>query len=381
MPALAVTYYTVDTPYEKEAHKLVRSCQKWSMPIEAVPVENKPTWEENCAQKPRVCREVMEASNMPVLFLDADCWLKASLPIFQGNRLLDCDIATQCVSIDNLRPPMEATKLRPHAAKHGGVMMNSGVCYLANRPAVVDFLHDWESWCFANPDRWDQIGMQELVTTHNLNHRDLGNEYRAGGDRIGHRSAFHRFHGQSRPAKWLLLGSAPYIEDWWYWYGSRYVDAGFFIAAMNNAWRVAGKHLHVWYRPDDFRGNNPDNLPSGNESFYEHPDGWRIGPYWERQGRLSFVDTCHHILNMYACTQSRKVELHVAGSDFIYPDSGPTHFYGSGGLDPLRYGDDFVGQALGRLHQHYQQAGSSIYNAGGQRESRLPFPRKLLCRY
>src|SRR3989339_1259858 len=69
---LIVSYYTKNTPYEKEVENLIHSCKKFNIECHVEGIENKGTWEENCAFKPYFMKEKMKEFQRPLLWVDAD---------------------------------------------------------------------------------------------------------------------------------------------------------------------------------------------------------------------------------------------------------------------------------------------------------------------
>ena len=69
---LVVSYYTKETPYEKEVEHLIESCKKFGLEYHIEGIEDRGSWEENCAYKPYFMREKMKALQRPLLWVDAD---------------------------------------------------------------------------------------------------------------------------------------------------------------------------------------------------------------------------------------------------------------------------------------------------------------------
>ena len=369
MRPLIVSFATKGA-YEELLSRLVQSAKAHGFDVYTEIVEPRPTWEGNCLLKPQVIARAMRTTDRPVLFLDADIWLKRDVPIFDE---WPAEMAAVRSQPERIGLSMEALRYRRFAAECGG-MWESGILYMQQTSAIRAILQAWERENAEHPSDWDQINMQRafLSVRPQPTYVDVPQAYRVDGKFLGHSNAFHRIHAPTRPQRWLLLGSAPYVEDWWKQNGQAYVDGGFFIAAMNNAWRVLGKDMHAWLRPNNFRGERPSG-----RWFFEQPDGWEIRPYWERDIRVSFIDIATHLLNVCAAKKrDRWIELHVAGSDFIYPDDGRTHFYGAGTADPLRFGIPRLERALNRLRRSYERESSLIVNVGGQAKTLLPFARR-----
>ncbi len=69
---LVVSYYTKGTPYEEEVEFLRKSCQEFGIECYIEGVENRGSWEENCAYKAYFMREMMQRFRRPLLWVDAD---------------------------------------------------------------------------------------------------------------------------------------------------------------------------------------------------------------------------------------------------------------------------------------------------------------------
>ncbi len=69
---LVVSYYTKKTPYEKEVETLINSCKKFNIESHIEGIEDKGSWEENCAFKPYFMKEKMKEFQRPLLWVDAD---------------------------------------------------------------------------------------------------------------------------------------------------------------------------------------------------------------------------------------------------------------------------------------------------------------------
>lgn len=362
-----VSFYTRDTPYEAAAAKLRASADAFGYETDIASVPSCGDWARNCAQKAVVIRHAIAThGRRPLIFLDADCTIRRPLELLHDP---DCDFSIHSSGPERITVGMYALRHRRFAARMGG-MWNSGVFFLRPTEALCEAVEDWVALCEQHPEEWDQIHLQRAVMAQGERVRlaALLPDYRAGRRFIAHTYAHHAVWAE--PHRWLLLGSAPYVKDWWAANGQRFVDAGFIIAAMNNAWRVPGEALHSWFRPDDFVGPSPQE-PWICDNFR----GWKVAPYWIQGFRSSTIDAMHHLLNSLAANGSHEFELHVAGSDFIYPTSGSTHFYGRGQRDPLRYGEEPLLEALQQTAENFAAAGAKVFNAGWQVETLLPFER------
>jgi len=67
-----VSFYTMDTPYEKEVEHLRASCEKFGLSHHIEGIKNLGSWEKNCAFKPFFLRAMLEKYQMPIFWVDAD---------------------------------------------------------------------------------------------------------------------------------------------------------------------------------------------------------------------------------------------------------------------------------------------------------------------
>ena len=81
---LVVSYYTKGTPYEEEVKGLRESCEKFKIEHHIEGVENRGSWEENCAYKPYFLREMMKKLQRPLLWIDADAVFYRPLPFHES---------------------------------------------------------------------------------------------------------------------------------------------------------------------------------------------------------------------------------------------------------------------------------------------------------
>ncbi len=127
----------------------------------------------------------------------------------------------------------------------------------------------------------------------------------------------------------LILGSAPGALAAQGWARDPFTH----IVAINNAWRI---------RPDWDMLIHPEDFPITN-----HPTG--LAPHQRiitaqdyvpaQNGFGGFVyagGTMAFTAGYWALAVLRPAVLAFFGCDMIYPDTGKTHFYGTGQADPLR---------------------------------------------
>ncbi len=176
--------------------------------------------------------------------------------------------------------------------------------------------------------------------------------------------------------KYLLIGSAPYIRDWYELYGQYMFKVGFELIAMNNAWIVDPERLRYWTHSNDFhvKGTyHPTDKQKASWTEVESDHKRIEQPYtYEFNGGsgTTMLNALCQILNW-----GKRCIVAIAGADCIY-DGEKSHFYEGGTSDPLRYGEEWLVTELKRVWEFYRKEGCRIYNVGGQDRTLLPFPVK-----
>ena len=69
---LVISYYTKNTPYEKEIEHLINSCKRFNVEYHIEGIDDRGSWGANCAFKPYFIREKMKEFQRPLLWVDAD---------------------------------------------------------------------------------------------------------------------------------------------------------------------------------------------------------------------------------------------------------------------------------------------------------------------
>ena len=384
-----LTYHTPHKGYADDAQLLRLSAERFGYDVAVMTPVDRGSWVANVNIKPELVLKELKRSKCPVLFLDADCLLHAELPFFNN---IPGDI-----SLDIFRPSRLRNGFFCQAYKHKiwkeGCMWNSGIALFVPNHRTLAVVEKWVELSKRRPGVWDQINLINawIKTGRKANVVPIPDEYIAGRALIGHRSGFHRYNkepGQTAIRKVLVLGSAPYISGWWKKYGEGFIGDGWTVAAINNAWEVPGNDLDYWLHPVDFtKKGPPDNVPRNsrlatfvNQDYYagswNNYMNWLIKPSWltNQQIQTMILVSLHHLFNE-ANADGCKIDVAVAGSDLVYPKDGPTHFYGEGTPDPLRFTEIQLRHELEMINYAYTNHGCRVYNAGGQGETLLPFER------
>ena len=361
-------FVTRDGPYGGDLARLRDSAAACGYDFDCLTLEDRGSWQANCAQKPWAVLSLLERHRRPMLFLDADAWLKKRMPFLEYTR---AEIALNPLWLHRINPQAEAVRYKAYARRFG-CLWQSGVLFLRPTAEVRELVLLWLAFCQTYPWQWDQVSLQDAFAgvPRKPRYEALPAGYGAGGEYVGHESGFHRFAKGKTPRRILVLGSAPELAELVEKDVVReYLREGFWIAAVNNAWRLVGEDMNFWYHSTDF--DDRAGRPQGDH-FTENPS-WQVQtPYWQGT-RVLMPDLLCHLLNV-ARRDQRLLEVHVGASDFVYERAGDTHFYGAGGTDPLRFGGETLDSALRGVAAFYADAGAKIYRVGNVEGSRLPFP-------
>ena len=87
---LVISYYTKNTPYEKEVDYLVNACKKFGLEYLIEGIEDKGSWETNCSFKPYFIRDKMKELQRPLIWVDADA---VFLKPMQKEDFMQADLA------------------------------------------------------------------------------------------------------------------------------------------------------------------------------------------------------------------------------------------------------------------------------------------------
>ena len=167
----------------------------------------------------------------------------------------------------------------------------------------------------------------------------------------------------------LILGSGPQAPQSRKWKSDLFND----VVAINNAWKVRPDWTHLIH-PEDFPcARRPSDLVSG-QRVIDHTD---YVPQTNRFGGMVYAGgTMAFTAGYWALGALRPRILAFMGCDMVYPNTGRTHFYGTGTADPLR--DDLTLQSLeaksARLWFMAAEQGCLCVNLSTA-PSRLLFPR------
>lgn len=171
------------------------------------------------------------------------------------------------------------------------------------------------------------------------------------------------------PRRILILGSAPNSLSAASWPRELFDK----IVVINNAWRIRDDWDDIIY-PYDFA---PENMPPQIEPHQRIIDEHAFVPIQNDYGGFVYAGaTMAYTAGYWVLGHYKPAEIAFMGCDMYYPDTGKTHFYGTGSPDPLR--DDITLTSLeassARLYSLAAQQGCQLFNLSGG-ISRLIFPR------
>ncbi len=149
---LIISFYTLNTPYEQEAQRLIDSCKKWNLEfcIEGLPSQG--SWEKNCAVKPFYILEKMREHARPLFWVDADAAFLRS-PDF--SPFLDYDLGVR--TLDFLSEDHTSRVL-------------SGSLFINATPAAQNLIENWCAECARQQENhkrthefWDQVALRDVI--------------------------------------------------------------------------------------------------------------------------------------------------------------------------------------------------------------------------
>jgi hypothetical protein len=179
-------------------------------------------------------------------------------------------------------------------------------------------------------------------------------------------------HGRDALNIVIILGSGPKAIQAAEWNASFWDQ----LVVINNAWQIR-PDWDACVFPEDFPDENrPTDLASSQRLIQAE----QFVPQQNQFGGVVYVGGTMAFTTAYWALGALNPDVMAFfGCDLVYPDSGPTHFYGTGTPDPLR--NDVTLQSLeakaARLQLIAAKHGCSCVNLSTER-SRLVFPRATL---
>ena len=147
-----ISFYTKDTPYEKEVQNLIESCRKFGLETSIEGVENFGSWELNCAYKPYFILQKIRELQAPLLWVDAD-GVFVQKPVWQ--EAFSADLAVR----------MHADLPQEHPSR-----VITSTVFVQPNEATDQLLQSWIKQCqkkLLDPNRtsefWDQIALRDAI--------------------------------------------------------------------------------------------------------------------------------------------------------------------------------------------------------------------------
>ena len=174
---------------------------------------------------------------------------------------------------------------------------------------------------------------------------------------------------KSAPITALIIGSGPDAR-----YANTLPLKRFdYVIVINNAWQATPLWTHLVY-PYDFPA---DRMPKQITSHQTLIDEQAFVPAQNKFGGFVYAGGTMAYTAAYWCLDALRPQ-HIAhlGCDMHYPQTGATHFYGTGSPDPLR--EDISLTSLeacsARFYALAHQQGCKVWNLSDG-PSRLLYPR------
>jgi mannosyltransferase OCH1-like enzyme len=190
---------------------------------------------------------------------------------------------------------------------------------------------------------------------------------------------------KSNVDKYLVVGSAPFVDDWIQKHMKWFVDRGYKIIPFNNAWKaVPLEYIHAWHRPSDSK-RHATFLPTDEEIkqmnvVNHHGNNLKYRHLYVTKNDKSTM--LFNILYYLYVHNEKPFTVSIIGSDMIYKKNGDT-FYSNLEIskaqnDPVnKFLEIELKNELDNIYKLYENRGCEVLNASYQEETRLPFKRFL----
>lgn len=192
--------------------------------------------------------------------------------------------------------------------------------------------------------------------------------------------------------KFLVVGSAPYMNDWAPKHLEWFIKNDYKIICFNNSWKLIPlSDLYLWFHSSDFESantfiptnkeipgtNRVDSYDRGNRKFPKPKENIPCLDklYGNKKCGTMFLNLIYSILRAYG----DKCEVVVIGCDMIYTKSGDT-FYSHEKIskarnDPLLlWGEEGLTKECNQSYNQFKKYGGTILNASTN-ATRLPYPK------
>jgi hypothetical protein len=144
---LIVSFYTKDTPYEKEYETLMASLEKFNLPCYIEAIESKGSWVANCSYKSTFCKEMLAIHKKPIVWVDCDAEILQYPSLFLSMQ--DFDIGCHYFT-----------------RKSGKVELLSGTLFFNYTDASRELINRWEDACKNSPARLDQKTLEDTIKSY-----------------------------------------------------------------------------------------------------------------------------------------------------------------------------------------------------------------------
>lgn len=152
-----VSFYTKNTPYEKEVENLIASCKRFGLETSIDGVDSFGSWELNCAFKPFFLHQKLQELNKKLLWVDADA------VFVRKPALLEEFSADFAVRINEDLDDDHPSKVM------------SGTIFVNATPRAQELLRRWAEACvkeLMREDRteefWEQTALRDILLSKDL---------------------------------------------------------------------------------------------------------------------------------------------------------------------------------------------------------------------
>lgn len=136
---LVVSYYTKDTPYEKETNDLIASCKQFDLLHEISSIANRGSWSANCCFKPQFLLEKLEEHQRPLIWTDIDSAFVQRPTVFD-----DCHADV-------------ALRINDRVAIDDDEKILTQTLFVNNTPSAKKLLQLWKKECEKNLDKQETV--------------------------------------------------------------------------------------------------------------------------------------------------------------------------------------------------------------------------------
>ncbi len=146
---LIVSYFTENSPYEKEAEDLIASCKKFGLEYQIEKIPDQGSWSKNVCFKPDFLLACLEKYNRPLIWTDIDSFF------FQNPQiLLDCKADV-------------ALRINDTVAADSNQKILANTMYIGNTAPSKKLLNFWKKECekILKKDElaYDQVGLRRVI--------------------------------------------------------------------------------------------------------------------------------------------------------------------------------------------------------------------------